>query len=278
MEPLSPKEIQARVRAGASAEAVAAETGWPLDKVTRYAGPPLAERGYIAIQAQEVEVRRSGSTRAGVGVTLGDTVAQVLSDDDRSPLDIDWDARRRHDGRWIITADFIGSRGPVHASWTYETSGKTLHPIDENARRLMGVSSDVDDKPAVEQAPAPEMVSSLAPEHDDGEGEHRPRLVSVPSLNSAGPAPSGVARAGAARLDTDIVPLNPPAASASTPVPEPRAEPRFEHRRKPDPTTVAIPREEPQAPEPPKSKPKSRRASVPSWDEILFGATRGDDA
>ena len=27
-----------------------------------------------------------------------------------------------------------------------------------------------------------------------------------------------------------------------------------------------------------KQRPKGRRASVPSWDEILFGATRGDDA
>jgi len=26
------------------------------------------------------------------------------------------------------------------------------------------------------------------------------------------------------------------------------------------------------------ARPKGRRASVPSWDEILFGATRGDDA
>ena len=27
----------------------------------------------------------------------------------------------------------------------------------------------------------------------------------------------------------------------------------------------------------PKPKVKGKRASVPSWDEILFGATRGDD-
>ena len=27
-----------------------------------------------------------------------------------------------------------------------------------------------------------------------------------------------------------------------------------------------------------KARPKGRRASVPSWDEILFGASRGDDA
>ncbi|MCH9677384.1 MAG: DUF3071 domain-containing protein, partial [Actinomycetia bacterium] len=35
MNPLSPREVQQRVRAGESAESVAQETGWDLARVTR---------------------------------------------------------------------------------------------------------------------------------------------------------------------------------------------------------------------------------------------------
>ena len=56
------------MRAGETAESIAGDTGWALDKVTRYAEPLLAERAYIAEQAQSVEIRRSGG-----GATLADT-------------------------------------------------------------------------------------------------------------------------------------------------------------------------------------------------------------
>ena len=52
------------MRGGESAELIAAETGWPLDKVMRYAEPLLAERVFIAEQARAVEVRRSGGGAA----------------------------------------------------------------------------------------------------------------------------------------------------------------------------------------------------------------------
>src|SRR3712207_3803178 len=41
---LSPKEIQAHIRAGMSADDVAAVTGAPLDYIQRFEGPVLAER------------------------------------------------------------------------------------------------------------------------------------------------------------------------------------------------------------------------------------------
>ena len=59
LQTFSPREVQARVRAGESPDVIAAESDWPLDKVMRYAEPLLAERAFIAEQAQTVEVRRS---------------------------------------------------------------------------------------------------------------------------------------------------------------------------------------------------------------------------
>ena len=44
MSTLSPRDIQARIRAGESADDVARIAGVPVDRVLRYAGPVLQER------------------------------------------------------------------------------------------------------------------------------------------------------------------------------------------------------------------------------------------
>jgi hypothetical protein len=72
---LRPREVQARVRAGATAEDVAAACGWPLDRVRRYEGPVLAERAHVADLAREVTLRRRGSEQ----VTLGTEVSRRLA-------------------------------------------------------------------------------------------------------------------------------------------------------------------------------------------------------
>lgn len=226
LEPLSPREIQARVRAGASPEVVAAETGWPLDRVERYAGPPLAERGYVADQARAAEVRRTRGP-----VTLDDTVADAMAKAGRSANEVTWDAWRREDGTWVVTATAPGAV----ATWTYDLTGRRVHPLDDSARRLMG--ADV----APTATPAP---------------EERPRLVSVPDQAPESTEPPVSTRA----TDRETVALARP---ESTPEPEP-APPA--PARTPAPTPA------------PAKRGKARRASVPSWDEILFGSPRDDDA
>ncbi len=64
--PLRPKEIQARIRAGETAEEIADAAGIPVERVRWFDGPVLAERAYIAEQAQAGSVRRAGAA-AGPG-------------------------------------------------------------------------------------------------------------------------------------------------------------------------------------------------------------------
>ena len=315
LEPLSPKEIQARVRAGSSAEEVAAETGWPLAKVERYAGPLLAERAYVAQLAQGVEVRRSGGAVTGVGVTLADTVARVLWDEGMIRASVTWDARRRDDGKWIVIASFTTSRGPVQASWTYDNAGRNLHPIDEAARRLMGVGTEqVNDVPAhPPMTTIHEMDDRAAP---TGSSEARPRLVSLPTspeLDSDPPFDQEERLLEQERREVELRELEHQRREHELREHELREHQRREHelrereyelreqqtreqqarehqarlsaaesaesRSAAQQPTVALTREEPPN-SGGKSKPKakSRRASVPSWDEILFGATRGDES
>jgi len=55
---LSPRDIQTRIRAGESLEAVGRIAGIPLDRVERFAAPVLAEREHIAAVAMSASVRR----------------------------------------------------------------------------------------------------------------------------------------------------------------------------------------------------------------------------
>src|SRR6201984_854367 len=68
--PLRPKEIQARIRAGEAAEEISDAGGIPVERVRWCGGPVLAERAYIANQAQTASVRRPGDS-AGPGPRLG---------------------------------------------------------------------------------------------------------------------------------------------------------------------------------------------------------------
>src|SRR5258708_8167197 len=76
--PLRPKEIQARIRAGETAEEIADAAGIPVERVRWFEGPVLAERGYIAQQAQAASVRRAGDS-SGPGPRLDDIVTARLS-------------------------------------------------------------------------------------------------------------------------------------------------------------------------------------------------------
>ena len=223
------------MRAGASAESIAAETGWPLEKVARYAEPPLGERAFIAERAQQVEMRRSGGR-----VRLADSVALVIGPD--LARAVAWDAFRREDGRWIVTAALPAGAGRSAATWTYDPAGPNLHPLDEPARWLMGVS----DEPIID------YITDAVEPSDAVESEPtRPRLIAVPSIDDA--TDDDVTDVAIEIVDEPVTSSDAPRQGELPIEPAPDAKPR-------------------------KARPKGRRASVPSWDEILFGATRGDDA
>ena len=70
---LSPREIQARIRAGATTQEVADSAGLPVERVRRYEGPVLAEREHVAEQARSTRVGRDAGAP-----TLGDLVTDRL--------------------------------------------------------------------------------------------------------------------------------------------------------------------------------------------------------
>lgn len=246
------------MRGGESAEVVAAETGWPLDKVLRYAEPLLAERAFIAEQAQAVEVRRSGG-----GATLLEAAYQAIGGDPEAGS-IAWDAYRREDGKWIVTGGWVDADGSHLARWTYDHAGRNLHPLDDDARILMGARPVAVPDPELDIAEALDLVAEIPVVRE--EADVRPRLVAVPDAEDE---PDDVDDADAVD-GIELVAVDDHADTAVIVVEQPRAtEPA------PEPAPAPAPKPAPKAA--PQRKAKRGRASVPSWDEILFGATKHED-
>jgi len=189
---LRPREIQARIRAGATAEDVAAASGLSIEHIRRFEGPVLTERAWVAQQAQATEVRRPGGD-----IELGDLVAETLHGQGVDPADITWDAWRRDDGLWVVIVTFPIPPNTHVATWTYDSGARTMTVADDNARALSAITPEgplrlvaarpmlasvavLDDEPEdVDEEVAPATVLTAMPALDDEELEPEPLLDEV---------------------------------------------------------------------------------------------------
>ncbi|MFJ9037716.1 septation protein SepH [Streptomyces sp. NPDC102406] len=137
---LRPRDIQARIRAGASAEEVAQFAGIPVDRVRRFEGPVLAERAFMAERARKTPVRRPGEN---TGPQLGEAVQERLLLRGADKETVQWDSWRRDDGTWEVLLVYRVAGEPHSASWTYDPPRRLVQAVDDEARSLIGESDDI---------------------------------------------------------------------------------------------------------------------------------------
>ena len=157
--PLRPKEIQARIRAGETVEEIADAAGIAVERVRWFEGPVLAERAYIADQAQKASVRRHGDSTPGP--RLGEIVAERMNAIGADSDDALWDAKKRGDGSWQVQLTFT-SGGHLHeAEWVFDPRRRHVLPSDDNAARMSLPGAE----PPQPTAPPPgeATVTQLAP-------------------------------------------------------------------------------------------------------------------
>lgn len=139
---LSPREIQARLRAGQTPERVARAAGVPVDRVTRFSGPVLSERALIVDAAREGTLTRArlGESRAPLGPSVEANLAAKGADPSTND---DWTAYRRPDGTWVVALT-VTTRGRARrAEWSWQPATKTLTALDANAAALGHVDRPV---------------------------------------------------------------------------------------------------------------------------------------
>ncbi|MFC0598974.1 septation protein SepH [Streptomyces palmae] len=296
---LRPRDIQARIRAGASAEEVAQLAGIPVDRVRRFEGPVLAERAFMAERARKTPVRRPGEN---TGPQLGDAVAERLLLRGAEKDTAQWDSWRRDDGTWEVLLVYRVAGEPHSASWTYDPPRRLVQAVDDEARALIGETDDTPEPsfpfvPRIARLPRDRVLDRPErPERSDR--LDRPERPAMGAAMEADGAVAASAEDVAAERDSLTSLLEAvPSFRGDLVVPEP-----------PQIGTVEEPDEEAEAVEPPAASagaayadvlmPRSvaghrerligttdrqaeadgvrpgRRAAVPSWDEIVFGTRR----
>ncbi len=300
---LRPRDIQARIRAGATAEEVAQLAGIPVDRVRRFEGPVLAERAFMAERARKTPVRRPGEN---AGPQLGEAVQERLLLRGADKESVQWDSWRRDDGTWEVLLVYRVASEPHSASWTYDPPRRLVAAVDDEARSLIGESDDI---------AAPEPSFPFVPRiarlpRDRPLDRALDRQLERPERQIPAPSPEPVEEPTSSERDSLtslleavpsfrgdlVVPERPtaPVPSPERPVAEepPAPEPEVEEPPAPAasagagsayadvlmPRTVAGHRDrlvgttDRQA-EADGVRP-GRRAAVPSWDEIVFGTRR----
>ncbi|MFE3708658.1 septation protein SepH [Streptomyces scopuliridis] len=218
---LRPRDIQARIRAGASAEEVAQHAGIPVDRVRRFEGPVLAERAFMAERARKTAVRRPGEN---TGPQLGEAVQERLTLRGADKETVQWDSWRRDDGTWEVLLVYLVAGEPHSASWTYDPPRRLVQAVDDEARALIG---DTDDTVASKEPSFPFV----------------PRIARLPRGPPRGRCPG------------------PPAGGAGAPgarPPPPGARPPARRRAPPPPPRPATTRAAPASAPPPRPRPLDR--------------------
>lgn len=131
---LSPRDIQTRIRAGESPQDLAAETGMDVERVLRFGAAVLQERSRVGDEARRSRARRDGD---GALVPFAETVDRRFVAASIDPADVDWDAVRRPDGSWIISASWPTGTGQRQAHWAFSLTARTVLPVDEAAADLL---------------------------------------------------------------------------------------------------------------------------------------------
>ncbi|MFE3245841.1 septation protein SepH [Kitasatospora indigofera] len=288
---LRPRDIQARIRAGASAEEVAQAAGISVDRVRRFEGPVLAERAFMAERARKTAIRRHGES---TGPQLGEAVAERLALRGAEKDTERWDSWRRDDGTWEVILGYRADGEGRTASWTYDPPRRLVQPNDDEARALIGENVEREDeqvfpfipriarlphdrplRPMIDRPSADRIMSAReVRESREATADARDSLTSlldvVPAFRGdlAVGSPAPVEPAVAEVVEEVEEPAAPAAGigagSAYADILMPRAV--APHRERLVGTTDRQAEADGVRP--------GRRATVPSWDEIVFGSRR----
>ena len=293
----SPREIQSHIRAGLSAREVAELLGARVEDIVRFEGPVLAEREHIVGQALAVPVLLGGDLEGDGHVTFGSAVRAKLAE--AGAVGERWTSWKDPSG-WIVKLEFTATDVEHDARWGFDPRRSTLSPLNADAIQLSRQGSLPEGL-----IPRLRALESVPPKDDSrfDSGAFGPRRLPDADIESPDlppPAAPAVQQAAIKRADE-------PAVTSAETADLLEALRRRRGQREPLPGTeevAAAPRSsapvalfdalEPgygdaateDDPEPAEyhdapsavaeAGRRKGRTSMPSWDEIVFGA-RSDD-
>lgn len=307
---LAPKEIQAHIRSGMSAQDVASITGVPLEYIQKFEGPVLAEREFVVESALNVPVHTAiESDPMSQGTTFGSAIRERLYD--LGAINERWASWKEVGSGWIVKLAFTAEQIDHDARWRYDPKKAALAPLNSEAitlsqqgditgsliprLRAVGGEERVSDSSRFDSGAFSDAELVGHPSFPRGEVSSLPRPVeSSPAVSAAAINREATGAVADSHETADLL-------EALRRRRGERESALFED----DPTGAADPsgsgirlvdiplegysdhhtsfeRDEVPgntAPQPTVLQPKSRkgRAAMPSWDDIVFGARPDDD-
>lgn len=133
---MRPREIQARIRAGASIEQLATDAGVSSERIERFAYPVLLERSRMAQLAQKAHPVRTDGPDVR---TLEGVVAETFRQRGHDFSTVTWDSSRAANGKWVVQLRWRAGRSENQAQWTFHPGahGGTVTAIDDHATDLI---------------------------------------------------------------------------------------------------------------------------------------------
>jgi hypothetical protein len=312
---LAPREIQAHIRSGMSAEDVAAITGVSLEHIQKYEGPVLAEREYVVSSALGVPVHTALETDPlAQGATFGSVITERL--EDLGATGERWASWKELGAGWVVKLSFTANSIDHDARWRFDPKKLALDPLNGEAVTLSQQSESGAVLIPRLRAVHPDERSADSTRFDSGAFDVEPNSFSVdsaegpeahtrvePATRNTQPLPGLPAemnqtadllealrrRRGereAALFEDDTPAISPSHPSTGTIrivevpldllplVDSPEAGTTASDRRGEQNTHRST---SPQPTLPGSKGGRKGRPSMPSWDEIVFGARTDDD-
>lgn len=289
----SPREIQAHIRSGMSAREVATLLNARVEDVERFEGPVLAEREHVVAQALAVPVLLGGTLEHDAPVTFGAAVRAKLAEAGASAER--WTSWKESTG-WMVKLEFTANGIDHDARWGFDPRRSSLSPQNADAIQLSRQGS-------LPEGLIPRLRALDSMTKDDSRfdsGAFGPRRLDIddePGVEATGPVAPAV-QAAAIKRSPDA-----PVASSETadllealrrrrgqreplpgvtevePEPRPSAPPvaLFDAAESGYVDDADEKTPEPERPQADGARRTKGRPSMPSWDEIVFGA-RSDES
>ncbi|MDE0545470.1 septation protein SepH [Microbacterium sp. C7(2022)] len=294
----SPREIQSHIRAGLSAQEVAELLGARLEDIERFEGPVLAEREHIVGQALAVPVLLGGDFDGHTQPSFGAAVRGKLSE--AGAVNERWTSWKEPTG-WVLKLEFTANDVDHDARWGFDPRRSTLTPTNSDAMQLSRQGSLpeglIPRLRALDNAPAKDESrfdsGAFGPRHvSDGERE----LIEAPDATPTAAQAAAIKRADSSVTTSaetaDLLEALRRRRGQREPLPEaedeaPRVsaspvalfdalEPGYDDTM--DAATRSSDESDFDAPSSAVAEAGRRkgRTSMPSWDEIVFGAKTDD--
>lgn len=285
---LAPKEIQAHIRSGMSAQDVASITGVALEYIQRFEGPVIAEREFVVQSALDVPVHTAADTDPlRQAKTFGTAIRERLHE--LGGINERWASWKDAATGWVVKLSFTAHQIDHDARWSFDPKKQALAPLNNEAitlsqqgdaagsliPRLRAVSAPggqaesarfdsgafAIDQADIEVSAAPEPIRINRGHQDETPAAHSQTADLLEALRRR----RGEREAATFDDEFDARAAHPSTGSVRMVEAETDVFPGDSH-----PPRIT-------QPQPIARGSRKGRVAMPSWDEIVFGARPDDD-